>query len=122
MRNAIFQIWLNRDYTLYGQLTQKDMSLENWYPSARMRLYVRKDVVSSIWNYGTAPTPQEVIIDPFEDKQIQLNADRIFGSVGTEPGQFFNPRAIWRSLRMVAFLWPIPGITAFSIWLRMVLC
>ena len=92
MRNAIFQIWLNRDYTLYGQLTQKDMSLENWYPSARMRLYIRKDVVSSIWNYGTAPTPQEVIIDPFEDKQIQLNADRIFGSVGTEPGQFFNPR------------------------------
>lgn len=92
MRNAIFQIWLNRDYTLYGQLTQKDMSLQNWYPSARMRLYIRKDIVSSIWNYGTAPTPQEVIIDPFEDKHIQLNADRIFGSLGSEPGQFSNPR------------------------------
>lgn len=92
MRNAIFQIWLNRDYTLYGQLTQKDMSLQNWYPSARMRLYIRKDIVSSIWNYGTAPTPQEVIIDPFEDKHIQLNADRIFGSLGSEPGQYLNPR------------------------------
>lgn len=92
MRMAIFRIWLNRDYTLYGQLTQKDMSLENWYPSQRMRLYVRKDVVSSIWNYGSAPTPQEVVIDPFEEKQISLSADRIFGSAGIEPGQFFNPR------------------------------
>jgi len=92
MRSALYRIWMYRDYTLYGQLTNKDMTLENWYPSARMRLYVRKDVVGSVWNYGTVPTAEEIIVDPFEDKQIPLSADRIFGSVGPEPGQFFNPR------------------------------
>ena len=32
MREALFDVWLNRDYTRYGQVTGKDMSLENWSP------------------------------------------------------------------------------------------
>jgi DNA-binding beta-propeller fold protein YncE len=94
MREALFQIWLNRDYTLYGQATNKDMSLTNWYPSARMRLYVRKDIASQIWNYGTAITEEEVIADPCEDKQIVIPADLVVGTAGIEPGQFQRPRGI----------------------------
>ncbi|WP_457826733.1 hypothetical protein, partial [Staphylococcus aureus] len=55
MREALFQIWLNRDYTKYGTVTGKDMSLSNWSPSSRMRMYVRNDIVAQIWNYGVAP-------------------------------------------------------------------
>ncbi len=44
MRAALFQIWLNRDYTKYGEVTGRDMSLSNWTPAARMRLYIRKDI------------------------------------------------------------------------------
>lgn len=94
MRSAIFQIWLNRDYTLYGQATNRDMSLPNWSPAARMRLYVRKDVVAQLWNYGVAPAelatePQ----DPFDQsKELKLSADRIIGQVGNQPGQFQRPR------------------------------
>jgi hypothetical protein len=33
MREALFQIWLNRDYTLYSQLVGQAMSLQNWKPS-----------------------------------------------------------------------------------------
>jgi DNA-binding beta-propeller fold protein YncE len=91
MRQAIFNIWLNRDYDLYGELTNKDMSLTNWYPSARMRLYIRKDVVSEIWNYGTVITQEEVVADPYEGKEIQLLADKIIGQPGTDPGQFQRP-------------------------------
>ena len=32
MRNAVFQIWLNRDYTEYGKVTDRDLSLPNWSP------------------------------------------------------------------------------------------
>jgi uncharacterized protein (TIGR03663 family) len=96
MRNAVFQIWLNRDYIEYGKVTQHDMSLPNWSPAARMRLYIRKDIASKLWNYGSAPAPQgqAAAADPFEGKQIDLAANAIYGSAGIQPGQFQRPRDI----------------------------
>jgi sugar lactone lactonase YvrE len=92
MRKALFDIWLNRDYTLYGQLTNKDMSLANWYPSSKMRLYIRKDVAASLWNYGASPAPEALVADPYEGKNANLVADLVVGSAGSEPGQFKRQR------------------------------
>ncbi|MCX8062006.1 MAG: glycosyltransferase family 39 protein, partial [Anaerolineales bacterium] len=92
MRQAIFEIWLNRDYTRYGQLTGKDMSLTNWYPSSRMGLYIRKDIVTSLWNYGSVPSEVNIPADPYEGKQAKTQADKIIGGTGTEPGFFQRPR------------------------------
>jgi predicted membrane-bound mannosyltransferase/DNA-binding beta-propeller fold protein YncE len=94
MRSALFQIWLNRDYTLYGQVTGKDMSLPNWSPSTKMRLYLRKDIVAKMWNYGVGPSEELVIADPYEGKKIDLVADMIIGEPGVEPGQLTRPRDI----------------------------
>jgi sugar lactone lactonase YvrE len=94
MREAIFQIWLNRDYTLYGQVVGQDMSLQNWNPSEKFRLYIRKDVVSQLWDYGSTAATVPVQVDPYEGKQISINADKVIGTIGTEPGQFQNPRDI----------------------------
>jgi sugar lactone lactonase YvrE len=91
-REAIFRIWLNRDYSLYSQLSGQDMSLQNWNPSEKFRLYIRKDVVSQLWDYGSVASTTPVQADPYEGKQISVNADQIIGSTGTEPGQFQNPR------------------------------
>ncbi len=92
MRAAVFEIWLNRDYTKYGQVTGKDMSLKNWSPADRMRLYVRKDVVEQLWNYGASPSAEALQPDPFEGKQKQLLAEAVIGSAGSELGQFQHPR------------------------------
>jgi DNA-binding beta-propeller fold protein YncE len=92
MRSAIFQIWLNRDYKEYGQVTNKDLSLSNWYPSERMRLYIRKDIVNQLWNYGTVPSEEAVIADPYEGKKTELTPDLVLGSQGSEPGTFQKPR------------------------------
>lgn len=94
MRAAVFQIWLNRDYSLYGQVTSKDFSLPNWSPSARMRLYIRKDIVGQLWNYGAAPSTEPILADPYEGKEANLVADQIIGGPGSEPGQFQRPRGI----------------------------
>lgn len=92
-RVALFRIWLNRDYSLYGQLTQQEMSLTKWSPANQMRLYLRKDIVAQVWNYGvTSEVP--VVADPYEGKQINLAADLALGSAGTSPGQFNMPRSI----------------------------
>jgi predicted membrane-bound mannosyltransferase/DNA-binding beta-propeller fold protein YncE len=92
MRSALFKIWLSRDYTYYGEVTGKDMSLTQWSPSARMRLYIRKDIVNQMWNYGAPPVSEIVEPDPFEGKYIELTADVVIGGLGTEAGQFNRPR------------------------------
>jgi uncharacterized protein (TIGR03663 family) len=93
-RSAIFQIWFNRNYKPYSQLTNVDLSLPNWSPSDHMRMYLRKDVAAKIWNYGVGPAPEEVVTDPYMDKGIQVNADIILGTAGTEPGEFMRPRGL----------------------------
>jgi len=94
MREDVFQIWLNRDFSHYLTDRGRDASLAAWDPSRTMRLYIRKDVAAQIWDYGVQPAPEAAIADPYEGKGIELAADLIIGSTGTEPGQFNAPRGI----------------------------
>ncbi|MCX6080009.1 MAG: TIGR03663 family protein [Chloroflexi bacterium] len=94
MRTAIFDIWLNRDYKLYGEVTNSVGINENtWDPSDKMRLYIRKDVADKIWNYGIKTVPQPKI-DPYANGVINLPANFVMGTLGAEPGQFNSPRGI----------------------------
>ncbi len=94
-RNAVFQIWFNRDYSDYAEVNGKDMSLANWSPSDRMRLYVRKDIAAQVWNYGSVPvSAEELVADPYEGKDIVLSAESPFGSEGSQPGEFLMPRDV----------------------------
>ena len=77
IRNGIFRIWLNRDYTEYGKAIGQDLSLSNWNPSDRMRMYVRKDLLATMWNYGVSSMEENLVIDPYEGKQLNLIADQI---------------------------------------------
>jgi DNA-binding beta-propeller fold protein YncE len=85
MRAAIWDIWLNRDYTKYAEVTGKtDLTLPTWSPTDRMRLYVRKDIAAQVWNLGAAPsTTDEILADPYEGKGVSLIADQIIGDQGT---------------------------------------
>ncbi|NUM46392.1 MAG: SMP-30/gluconolactonase/LRE family protein, partial [Anaerolineales bacterium] len=91
-RQALFNIWWNRDYKLYSELSNLDLTLDKWRPADLMRMYVRKDVAAKLWNYGLAASPDALIADPYEGKGIELLPDIAFGSPGTAPGQFNHPR------------------------------
>ena len=92
-RAAIFNIWLNRDYTAYAQLTGGQGTLpQSWDPSDHMRLYIRKDVAQLVWKYGAAPVQVEP--DPYAKGTITLAADQVVGGPGTDPGQFNAPRGL----------------------------
>jgi DNA-binding beta-propeller fold protein YncE len=97
MRQALWNIWYARDYTLYGEITGTNYELSQWPVSERMRLYVRKDVAAMIWDYGVGPTalePGEALEDPYVASRQTLTADLVMGSEGTAPGQFQSPRAL----------------------------
>ena len=93
MREAIFDIWLNRDYTKYATVTgSTGTTLANWDPSDRMRLYIRKDVAQLVWKYGAAPVAAAP--DPYVKVTISLASDLTVGGAGTDPGLFNAPRQI----------------------------
>lgn len=96
MRAAIFNIWLNRDYTLYGQITNNpSVKVENWQPSSRMHFYVRKDVAGMMWEYGAAPAAAAPELkDPYESVLQPIIPDLVIGMTGSENGRFQAPRGI----------------------------
>jgi DNA-binding beta-propeller fold protein YncE len=70
------------------------MSLQNWNPSEKFRLYIRKDVLAQLWDYGSTASAEPLLTDPYEGKEISLSSDEVIGTAGTELGQFQNPRDV----------------------------
>jgi predicted membrane-bound mannosyltransferase len=95
IRQGIFDIWFDRDYTKYAQaIGSTSMTLTTWQPADQMRLYVRKDVASKIWNYGVGPAEAPVVTDPYEAGTVMIPADPIFGPELYPPLGLNAPRAI----------------------------
>ena len=92
MRAALFQIWLNRDYTLYGQITSKDLHPPVWDPTRKMRVYIRKDIADRLWGEtnsleagSASPGPG----DPYEGGRVSLPPQKAL----THP-EMVNPRGV----------------------------
>ncbi len=96
VREAVWEIWLNRDFTKYGQVVGRDVSLPRWSPADRMRLYIRKDVAAQVWDYGVSPSALEppTFEDPYAENIFDLSASLVVGGEGTAPGEFFRPRDV----------------------------
>ncbi len=96
MRSALFDIWLNRDYSAYATLKERtNLSVANWEPSNPIRMYLRKDILSEIWDYGSRPAVvEEPQVDPYEGKIGLIPPDFFFGLNGSQPGQLNAPRGL----------------------------
>lgn len=96
LRAGIIKIWWDRDYSLYAQAKggRADLNLPTWSPSDRMRLYVRQDVTSQIWNYGLAPTTTALAEDPTEGKYELISASLMFDATQANPVVMNAPRSL----------------------------
>jgi hypothetical protein len=114
VRNAVWQIWFNRDYTAWGALKKSyAYSLTNWGTAERMTFYIRKDIDSQLWPYGASPQPAAPRIDPYEGLSAPVTPDASLGSAGNGAGQFQAPRQIALAAD-AACTWPIRSMTASS--------
>jgi DNA-binding beta-propeller fold protein YncE/predicted membrane-bound mannosyltransferase len=94
-RAAIWDIWYNRDYALYDEVTGKHHTLDRWPLKDSMRVFVRKDVLAAMWDLGDAVVVEmEERTDPYEAGWIPLEALLEIGTSGSEPGQLDGPRGI----------------------------
>jgi len=96
MRQALFNIWFDRDYSLYAQVTEdQHLRLETWLPSDRMRLYIRKDIAAQLWEYTTDASLEYTIeSDPYEEKMVSYIPDGFISMSGNAPGDLNSPRGI----------------------------
>ncbi|MDK1080051.1 MAG: TIGR03663 family protein [Anaerolineae bacterium] len=97
IRNGIWDIWFNRDFASYAAATKPNsnsLSPATWEPSDKMRLYIRKDIASQIWNYGAVPAAPIEIEDPTEGKDITLPANLVLDSNQPQPVDMNAPRSI----------------------------
>ncbi|MDH5505751.1 MAG: TIGR03663 family protein [Anaerolineae bacterium] len=93
VREAVWQIWMNRDYSQYASLNgRQDFNLADWRPADTMRMYVRKDVAALLWDYGASE--QEILLDPCEEARMDLVADLVIELGGEGAGPFNGPRGI----------------------------
>lgn len=73
LREALWEIWFNRDYTAYAIYAEREISLENWQPSRKMRLYLRNDVVAQVTGEDVGlPTDELQLVDPYADGIVDL--------------------------------------------------
>jgi sugar lactone lactonase YvrE len=95
VRNAVWQIWFNRDYTAWAALKGSDAySLTNWGTAEHMRFYVRKDIASKLWPYGTVAQPLVQPVDPYAGISAPVVPVSVLGAAGVNSGQFQAPREI----------------------------
>src|SRR5258706_2945991 len=95
IRAGIIQIWLNRDYTQYALAKGRDdLTVATWQPANAMRMYIRQDVVSQMWNYRVAPANTTAAVDPTEGKFISLASDLIVDLKQQSPIPLNAPRGL----------------------------
>jgi hypothetical protein len=95
VRSAAFQIWLNRDFTQWGQVMggQGGYSLDNWSLSEGMYVYFRKDILDYLGGASAVQTAATGT-DPYELSRIELAPDQTIGQQGNAPGQLSVPRGV----------------------------
>jgi len=97
MRAALWDIWYDRDYEAYTQITGRSLGLDNWYNADRMRLYIRKDAAALVWDYNMRPPEVSLLPgeDPYAAGMQELSAVQVIGGVaGSSLGQFLHPRDV----------------------------
>lgn len=89
--HALWDIFFYRDYTRYGDVFGKDLSLSSWPLRHGLRVYIRNEVKAGIWDFGAgaANAHVEPYVDPYAENDLVLNPDLVLTG-SAEVGSFFN--------------------------------
>ncbi len=95
IRAGIWDIWFDRDYTRYATATGNvNMTLADWSPADKMRMYIRADVANQMWNYGVAAAPIIPEVDPYIVGTVSLTADLIIDANSLQSTGLNAPRGL----------------------------
>jgi len=95
-RQALFDIWLNRDFQRYAEVYENEyLTLENWLPSEKMKLYIRKDIAAQMWDTTSAEVFSfEFEEEPYKSALESRQPDHFIGRGGSAAGDLNAPRGL----------------------------
>lgn len=97
VRQALWDIFFYRDYTKYGEVFGGVYTAGEWPLRHELKMYVRKDVLAELWDYGIGAVAAAGLADPYAEKDLALTpvlAINESGLAGTEAGQLTAPRNV----------------------------
>ena len=97
VREALWNIFFYRDYEKYGQVFGGTYTAGEWPLRHNLRLYIRKDVMPLMWDYGVGAVAVGGLEDPYEDGELTLQPSLILNESavpGTAEGQLAAPRNV----------------------------
>ncbi|MFN2138372.1 MAG: flippase activity-associated protein Agl23, partial [Candidatus Promineifilaceae bacterium] len=95
VREALWDIFFYRDYEKYGQVFGGIYTAGEWPLRHNLRLYIRNDVLPTMWDYGVGAVAAGEVVDPYAEGELspQLLLTLNEGGVGgTAAGQLATPR------------------------------
>ena len=94
VRQALWDIVMYRDYEKYGQVFGGTYTAGEWPLRHDLRLYIRKDSLATIWDYGFDAVAAEPSVDIYAENNLLLSPVEVFGETGSGDGQFLQPRNV----------------------------
>jgi streptogramin lyase len=92
-RQALWDIWFERDFSDYGALIGQPLTLQDWALEQDMKLYIRKDIANLLWSQGGEASIYQ-FEDPYADAMRPVDPLFTVGGFGQAEGQFSGPRDI----------------------------
>ena len=95
VRQALWDIFFYRDYTKYGEVFGGTYSEGQWPLRDDLRLYIRKDVLATLWDHGISAIGAEGLEDPYAEGELQLSPLMVLnesGVAGSGQGELLSPR------------------------------
>ena len=94
VRQALWDIFFYRDYAQYQATFGGSYTTGQWPLRSDLRMYIRRDVLGTLWDSGLAATSYEPPVDPYAAGEVFPIAEISFGTFGSADGQLFNPRNV----------------------------
>lgn len=95
VRQALWDIFFYRDYEKYGQVFGGIYTAGEWPLRHNLRLYIRKDTLPTLWDYGVGAVAAGGLTDPYAAGEYTLSPILTLNdsaAAGPASGQLSSPR------------------------------
>ena len=95
VRQALWDIFFYRDYSSYSQVFGSRLTTGEWPLRDDLRLYIRRDVLATLWDYGVGAVNAPTIVDPYAEGELFLTPSMVInelGIVSSLEGELAGPR------------------------------
>ncbi|KAA3664879.1 MAG: TIGR03663 family protein [Chloroflexi bacterium] len=97
VRQALWDIFFYRDYSSYSQVFGSQLTTGEWPLRDDLRLYIRRDVLATLWDYGVGAINAPTIVDPYAEGELFLTPSLVInelGVPGANEGELAGPRNV----------------------------